>query len=92
MTQRSDEDLILAHCHGDATAFDEIVSRYSRVLLGYLVRMCGDRGLAEDMFQETFSRVHQKAASFKGTGRFKSWLFSIASNLTIDSMRKNAKK
>ena len=89
---RTDEDLILAHCRGDDTAFEELVSRYGRVLLGYLVRMCGDQGSAEDLFQETFKRVYQKAASFKGTGRFRSWLFSIATNAAIDSMRKNAKR
>ena len=86
--ERSDEALIGAHRQGDLTAFDELIRRYADSLFGYLMKLCGNRQQAEDVFQETFIRVHHKANSFRGQGRFKSWLFSIASNVAIDELRK----
>ncbi len=49
--------------------------------------MTGDREQAEDLFQETFKRVHEKSHTFKGS-EFKSWLFKIATNVTYDGFRK----
>jgi RNA polymerase sigma-70 factor (ECF subfamily) len=45
---------------------------------------------AEDLFQETFKRVHEKADTFRGN-RIKSWLFAIATNVAIDGFRKNSR-
>jgi RNA polymerase sigma-70 factor (ECF subfamily) len=49
--------------------------------------MSPNREQAEDLFQETFKRVHEKAHTFHGT-QFKSWLFTIATRVAIDSLRK----
>lgn len=84
----TDTSLIAAHCGGDSTAFAEIVRRYGGELFGYLVRISGGRDNAEDIFQETFKRVHEKGHTFRG-GSFKSWLFTIATRLAIDAGRKN---
>jgi RNA polymerase sigma-70 factor (ECF subfamily) len=83
----TDESLIAAHCQGDKTAFGEIVRRYADNMLGYLTRMSGDREEAQDLFQETFRRVHEKAHTFAG-GAFKNWLFAIAANVAIDGLRR----
>ncbi len=85
---KTDKSLIDAHLKGDTTAFGEIVHRYGDSLLGYLTRMTGSREQAEDLFQETFKRVHEKADTFRGS-RIKSWLFAIATNVAIDGMRKS---
>jgi RNA polymerase sigma-70 factor (ECF subfamily) len=53
--------------------------------------MTGNRDQAEDLFQETFKRVHEKAHTFRGGG-FKSWLFTIATRLTIDGVRRNKRQ
>jgi len=83
----TDESLIEAHCRGDQKAFGEILHRYGDSVLGYLIKMTGDKEQAEDLFQETFKRVHEKSHTFKGT-EFKSWLFRIATNVTYDGFRK----
>ena len=85
---KTDKSLIDAHLQGDTTAFSELVRRYGDSVLGYLTRMTGSREQAEDLFQETFKRVHEKADTFRGT-RLKSWLFAIATNVAIDGMRKS---
>jgi len=84
---RTDKRLIDAHCGGDIKAFGELVRRYGDSMLGYLRRMTGSREQAEDLFQETFKRVHEKAHTFRGEG-FKSWLFTIATHVAIDGLRK----
>lgn len=83
----TDESLIDAYCQGDKAAFSELVRRYADGMLGYLVRMSGNRQLAEDLFQETFKRVHEKAHTFAGRS-FKSWVFTIATRVAIDARRK----
>ncbi|MCX5644045.1 MAG: RNA polymerase sigma factor [Phycisphaerae bacterium] len=82
-----DESLVAAHLRGDPAAFRELVRRYGDGVLGYLFRMTGSRDQAEDLFQETFKRVHEKARTFRG-GSFKSWLFTIATRVTIDTARR----
>ncbi len=83
----SDESLIAAHLAGDQAAFCELVRRYGDGVLGYLFHMTGNRSQAEDLFQETFKRVHEKAHTFRG-GCFKSWLFTIATRAAIDCRRR----
>jgi RNA polymerase sigma-70 factor (ECF subfamily) len=82
-----DESLVAAHLRGDPAAFRELVRRYGDGVLGYLFRMTGNRDQAEDLFQETFKKVHEKARTFRG-GSFKSWLFTIATRVTIDTARR----
>ena len=85
--ETADKSLIDAHRQGDKTAFEELLRRHGDRVLGYLMRMSGNREQAEDLFQETFKRVHEKAHTFHGTG-FKSWLFTIATRVAIDSLRR----
>jgi len=87
----TDKSLIDAHIGGDRTAFGELVRRYGDSVLGYLVRMTGNREQAEDFFQETFKRVHEKGHTFRGE-RFKSWLFTIATRVAIDALRKRKRQ
>ena len=85
--EKTDNSLIDAHLVGDKTAFTEIVRRYGDSVLGYLTKITLDSSQAEDLFQETFRLVHEKARTFRG-GNFKSWLFTIATNTAINSMRR----
>ncbi len=87
MTGITDENLMAAHLRGDAAAFPELVRRYGDGVLGYLCRMTGNRDQAEDLFQDTFKRVHEKAHTFRGT-HLKSWLFTIATRVAIDAARR----
>ncbi|MHC4146782.1 MAG: RNA polymerase sigma factor, partial [Planctomycetota bacterium] len=86
--ERTDKSLIEAHCQGSPTAFTELVRRYGGIVLGYLIQMCGNREQAEDFFQETFKRVHEKAHTFRGM-RLKPWLLTIATHIAISGLRKN---
>jgi len=85
--EKTDKSLIDAHCQGDPAAFGELVRRYGDSLLGYLTRISGNREQAEDLFQETFKRVHEKAHTLRGN-QFKSWLYTIATRVAIDGFRR----
>jgi RNA polymerase sigma-70 factor (ECF subfamily) len=86
--KNTDKSLIDAHRQGDPAAFGELVRRYGDSVLGYLIRMSGNREQAEDLFQETFKRVHEKAHTFRGP-QFKGWLFKIATNVALDRIRRS---
>jgi RNA polymerase sigma-70 factor (ECF subfamily) len=87
LTPVTDETLMAAHVRGDKAAFRELVERYADGVLRYLIHMTGNRDQAEDLFQETFKKVHEKGHTFRGPV-FKSWLFTIATRATIDHMRR----
>lgn len=75
---------------GEASAFGELVRRYGPSLMGFLTAMTRDKGQAEDFFQETFKRVHEKAHTLR-SGRFKPWLFKIATHVAIDGFRRRGR-
>jgi RNA polymerase sigma-70 factor (ECF subfamily) len=87
LMENTDKSLIDAHCQGDPAAFGELVRRYGDGVLGYLIRMSPNREQAEDLFQETFKRVHEKAHTFRGP-QFKGWLFKIATRVALDGFRR----
>jgi RNA polymerase sigma-70 factor (ECF subfamily) len=82
-----DETLLQRYVEGHKPAFAELVQRYERELYHFLVRFLGDRAAAEDTFQEAFLQVHESAASFDTTRRFRPWLFTIAANKARDLLR-----
>ena len=65
-----------------------MVSWYHYRLLRYLLYWTSRRELAEDLVQETWLRVLERAGQYNGRLRFEPWLFSIARNLAIDHLRK----
>ena len=73
---------------GSQSAFEQIVRRYQRPIISLIARMTGDRGLAEDLAQETFVKAFRNLAAFDTTRRLSSWLFRIAHNTAIDAMRR----
>jgi RNA polymerase sigma-70 factor (ECF subfamily) len=90
--QRSDEELVSAYRGGDAAAFEELVRRHHDDLIRFLIRLTGNRAVAEDAFQDTFLQVHVSADTFDTSRRFKPWLFTIAANKGRDALRRNARR
>jgi RNA polymerase sigma-70 factor, ECF subfamily len=83
MDPRLDSDLAAGVARGDPLALDALYERHQRPTFNYLWRLTGDRELAQDLTQETFTRVWRKAGTFDVAGnRFRGWLFTIAHNLT----------
>ncbi|MDR0330092.1 MAG: sigma-70 family RNA polymerase sigma factor [Chitinispirillales bacterium] len=72
---------------GDPAGFSELYGRYSSRVFGFLLRMTGDRDVAEDMLQETFLAAMRNADQFDRSRSLLSWLFGIAHKRTIDYYR-----
>ena len=68
------------------------MERYQGPVFGLIVRMVRDPGLAEDLSQETFIKAHRALSSYDRTRKFSSWLFKIAHNTAIDSLRRKKLK
>ena len=89
--QVSDETLAAQVARGDATALEALYDRHASAVLGILVKVIGDRAVAEDVLQETFWRVWKSAGAYEPQrGAFTGWLFRIARNLAIDSYRRTS--
>lgn len=87
--ERSDEQLMARVCKHDQEAFTCLLGRHLNAVHAYLYRLTGSRADADDLSQETFLRVWQKASTFKpGRVKLSTWLFRIAHNLCIDQFRK----
>ena len=72
---------------GDERAFSIIVRTYEQPVFNYVLRLTGDRSLAEDLTQEVFLRVFQGLPSFSLRSRFTTWLFQVAKNRVLDELR-----
>jgi RNA polymerase sigma-70 factor (ECF subfamily) len=72
---------------GDERAFSLLVRAYEVPVYNYVLRMVGDRALAEDLTQEVFMRIYQSLPSFSLRCRFTTWLFQVAKNRVIDELR-----
>src|ERR1044071_8703314 len=79
---------MLRYQRGDAGAFAELVRRHQKALYNFVLRQTRSAPAAEDITQEAFLRVVQRAAEFKHEARFTTWLFTIARNLCVDHARK----
>jgi RNA polymerase sigma-70 factor (ECF subfamily) len=75
-----DRRLIRRIRQGDERAFEELVRLYQNRIFGLMLRMIGNRQEAEDLAQEVFITVHRAIGSYRGEGRFYTWLYRIASN------------
>ena len=73
---------------GREPAFRELLIRYERPIFSLIYRMVRDRELAEDLAQETFVQAFNAIASYNSSYKFNSWIFKIASNHTINYLRK----
>lgn len=81
------EKLIIQCKKGDLHAFDELIRRYSNRCYAYFYRLTGRADLSEELLSELFIRLVRKIRSYED-GSFEKWMFTVASNLFKDSLRK----
>src|SRR5260370_34227059 len=86
---RSDVQLMLDVKAGDEQSFALLLQRYRTPLVNFLYRMVRNREQAEDLAQEGFIRVYRAREEDVPSAKFTTWLFRIATNLSLNSMRDN---
>jgi RNA polymerase sigma-70 factor (ECF subfamily) len=87
MMAASDSELLSRYRDGDVGALETLVERYRRPLFGYITRMVGPNGDADEVFQEVWFRVIHKVHRYRQKN-FPGWLVRIAHNLVIDNARR----
>jgi RNA polymerase sigma-70 factor, ECF subfamily len=84
---RTDVQLMLDVKAGDEQSFALLLHRYRTPLVNFLYRMVRNREQAEDLAQEVFIRVYRARADYVPSAKFTTWLFRIATNLALNSVR-----
>jgi RNA polymerase sigma-70 factor (ECF subfamily) len=87
-----DLDVLRKAQRGDEHAFRIILNAYETPVYNYVLRMVGDRALAEDLSQEIFLRIYQGLPGFSLRCRFTTWLFQVAKNRVLDELRARERK
>ncbi len=72
---------------GDERAFAIILRTYETPVYNYVLRLTGDKVLAEDLTQEVFLRVYQGLPRFSLRCKFTTWLFQVTKNRVLDELR-----
>lgn len=76
--------LVLRASRGDRVAFAELVRRHQGKVRALLLRLCGDRSLADDLAQEVFLRAYRGLVGFEGRSSFGTWVYRISYNVYLN--------
>jgi len=83
----SDAEVMLRVREGDDAAFDYLVQKYRRPIIGFMYRMAHNPAIAEELAQEVFLRVYRSRANYEPSAKFSTWLYRIATNLGVNHAR-----
>lgn len=86
-----DAQLMLQVRAGDSAAFADLLMRHRKGIVNFAYRMVRNQGVAEELAQEVFLRVYRSRASYEPTAKFTTWLYRIATHLTLNWIRDHAK-
>jgi len=90
--QQPDFGVLRKAQRGDERAFTLIVRAYEVPVFNYVLRLVGNRSLAEDLTQEVFLRVFQGLPKFSLRSKFTTWLFQVTKNRVLDELRANERR
>jgi RNA polymerase sigma-70 factor (ECF subfamily) len=88
VSEVDDAQLMLAYARGEMRAFETLYARHRGALYRYLVRQAHDMEIANDLFQEVWSRVIVNRARYEPRAKFRTFLFTLAHNCFIDHCRR----
>jgi RNA polymerase sigma-70 factor (ECF subfamily) len=84
----TDEELMSAYVAGDARAFEKLFARLAPRVHGFFLRSFRDEGVADDLLQVTFMKIHRAREQYRHGLRLAPWLFAIAGRVRLDELRR----
>ena len=87
----NDAQLVAETLAGEAQAFTILVERYQNRLFGLARHYAQDRSEVEDLVQETFLKAFKKLDTFQQQSSFYTWLYRIATNTILDSLKRRGR-
>jgi RNA polymerase sigma-70 factor (ECF subfamily) len=88
-SDQTDEELMLAYAGGDLLAFEMLYRRHRGMLYRFLLRTLRHRADADELFQDTWSRLIAARERYRPEAKFTTWLLQIAHNLIVDRFRRH---
>ncbi len=85
------ENLYLRFLDGDDLGLTLIIKEYKNGLILYINSYVNNIFIAEDLMEETFYKIAIKKPKFSAKSSFKTWLYAIGRNVTLDYLRHNTK-
>jgi RNA polymerase sigma-70 factor (ECF subfamily) len=87
LSELSDAEVMLLAGTGDDSAFEYLVDKFRRPIVGFMYRMTHNQAIAEELAQEVFLRVYRSRSSYQAEAKFSTWLYRIATNLAVNHAR-----
>ncbi len=91
-SRKLDDELIARTQAGDASAFDDLIVKYSPRLYGLVYNMTSNHDDTHDMMQDIWSKAYRSITTFRGKSSFYTWIHSIAVNMTINFLKKRNRR
>lgn len=76
---------------GDTHAFEQLVERHQRLVVGTVARMLGNNSDAQDIAQQVFVRLWKSAERYVPRAKFTTWLLKITRNLVLNELRRRSR-
>jgi len=76
---------------GEEAAFEQLVERHQRLVVGTVARMLGNNSDVEDIAQQVFVRVWKSAKRYVPRAKFTTWLLKITRNLVFNELRRRSR-
>src|SRR5258706_11455153 len=92
MSSKKDLELVEEFQRGKIEGFNEIVRRYQEKIYWFCRRIVGTHEDADDVVQDVFVRVYESIARFRGDSEFYTWVYRIATNASLNALRKKRVK
>lgn len=84
----TDAELVSQCIQGDSGAFEEIVTRYKKLVYSVVYKMINDKEEVHDVAQEVFIRLYKSLDKYNPEYRMSTWIVKITTNLCLDTLRK----
>jgi len=81
-----------AYQNGSEDAFRQLFDRHSGKVYGFLTRQLRDRSQVDDVFQNTFLKLHQTRSHYDPAFPFTPWLFTVCKSVMVDFIRKRGRQ
>ena len=87
-----DQNLVTRTQAGEASAFDDLVVKYTPRLYGLVYNMTSNHEDTNDLLQDIFAKAYKAIRGFRGKSSFYTWIHSIAVNMTLNFLKKRGRR
>ncbi|HYR59674.1 MAG TPA: sigma-70 family RNA polymerase sigma factor [Chthoniobacteraceae bacterium] len=91
-SRQRDDELIARTQAGDASAFDELIVKYSPRLYGLVYNMTSNHEDTNDLMQDIWAKAFRSIKGFRGKSSFYTWIHSIGVNMSINFLKKRGRR